>query len=325
MGHLTTEQRYTISCMLKEGFSQTEIATTIEKDKSVVSREIKRNRDQRNGEYRFELAERKYHERQQQKPKRIKFTREVQARVKELLEQDYSPEQVAGSCKVQNLTCVSHERIYQFVWKDKKEGGELYTHLRRKGRKYRKRGNKKDTRGIIKDRVGIEERPDIVEEKKRFGDLEIDTIIGKNHKGAIVTINDRASGRLKMKKVERRTAELVASAAVDLLQEWKVYLKTITGDNGKEFADHKRIAKELNIDFYFARPYHSWERGANENLNGLIRQYIPKKTDFSSISDDFVKEVEIKLNNRPRKRFGFKNPIFVMKELLINEKVAFVT
>jgi transposase, IS30 family len=165
---------------------------------------------------------------------------------------------------------VSPERIYQYIWTDKKQGGELYLHLRRKGRKYRKRGNKKDTRGIIKNRIGIEQRPKIVDKKKRFGDLETDTIIGKNHKGAIVTINDRASGFLWMEKVKNRTAEAVKKATISLLKTEKDLIKTITADNGKEFALHEEIAKDLMLNFYFARPYHSWERGANEKLNLIL-------------------------------------------------------
>ena len=321
MSHLTSEQRYTISVLLKQGESQTKIAETIGKNKSVVNREIHRNKDQRNGEYKADLANRKYLKRQKEKSKKKKFTDEIKQRAEELIRKEYSPEQIVGHCKDEGLDCVSHELIYQHVWLDKKAGGELYSHLRRKGRKYRKRGNSKDARGILKDRVGIEQRPAIVENKERIGDLEIDTIIGKNHKGAIVTINDRVTGMLKMAKVKRRTAENVRNEAILLLDEWKPFIKTITSDNGKEFADHKCIAKTLDIDFFFARPYHSWQRGANENLNGLIRQYIPKKTDFSTISDDYIKEIENKLNNRPRKRFDFKSPIFTMNKLLNQEKL----
>jgi len=158
-----------------------------------------------------------------------------------------------------------------------------------------------------------------VELKQRFGDLEIDTIIGQNHQGAIVTINDRATGMLLMKKVKSKEAEGVKNAAIELLQDWKPNLHKITADNGKEFAFHKIISEELMVDFYFANPYHSWERGANENLNGLVRQYIPKKTDFSLITDEYIQKVQDDLNNRPRKRFNFESPKF-----MFNQKVAFV-
>jgi len=325
MAHITKEQRYTIEVLLAKGKTQEYIARIIGKNKSVISREINRNKDKRNEKYSSDLAQRKYKKRVKEKPKRIRFTEEVKSRVNELLKEDYSPEQITGYCQKENIECVSHERIYQHIWANKKAGGNLHEHLRRKGRRYRKRGNKKDTRGIIKDRVDIDERPKIVEKKERFGDFEIDTIIGKNHKGAIVTINDRASGYLWMGKVAKRTAEAVYETTVSLLEEIKNFIKTITGDNGKEFALHKKIAKKLDINFYFAKPYHSWERGANENLNGLVRQYIPKKTDFNTITDEFIKQVQNKINSRPRKRFNYENPIFVKNELLTKEKVALVT
>ena len=186
--------------------------------------------------------------------------------------------------------------------------------------RYRKRGAAKDNRGIIKDRVDISARDPIVEKRERLGDLEIDTIIGKDHKGAIITINDRATGMLKMMKTNGKDAKDLAINVTRMLQDWKPYIFTITADNGKEFSEHKVIAKELDIEFYFARPYHSWERGSNENLNGLIRQYIPKKTDFNTISDEYIQQIENDLNNRPRKRFNFNTPLN-----MFHQKVAFVT
>jgi IS30 family transposase len=325
MTHITKEQRYTLERLLAKRMTQKEIGGIINKDKSVISREISRNKDPESGEYRADLAQEKYENRQEEKVKHIRFTPAIQAKVEELIKEEYSPDQARGTCLDEGLPCVSNERIYQHIWEDKRKGGILYTFLRRKGRKYRKRGAAKDSRGIIKNRIGIEERPEIVEKKERFGDLEIDTIIGKNHKGAIVTINDRASGYLWMGKVERRTAKNVANVARGLLLADKEFIKTITADNGKEFANHEDIAKYLDLDFYFARPYHSWERGANENLNGLIRQYIPKKTDFETVDYAFVKHVQNKLNDRPRKRFNYKSPAFIKNKLLANSKVALVT
>jgi IS30 family transposase len=320
VSHLTVEQRYEISALCVAGHTQSFIAKQIGKDKSVISRELKRNADGRSGRYKADLAQRKYAERVRGKPKIIRLTTDVQNRIRDYLDMDYSPEQIAGVCKKEGLAMVSHERIYQYIWADKKQGGKLYEHLRTQGKRYRKRGASKDRRGIIKGRVGIEHRPERVEEKEHFGDLEIDTIIGKNHQGAIVTINDRALGILRMKKVQTRHAELIHQATIELLLPLKPLLQTITADNGKEFANHKEISKDLDIDFYFANPYHSWERGANENLNGLIRQYIPKKTDFALLTDEFIQEIQDKLNNRPRKRYGYLSP-----QEMFNQKVAFVT
>ena len=325
MAHITDEQRYTISSMLKMGCSQSLIARTIGKDKSVVSREVARNSDSRSGEYRYDLAKRKCTKRHKEKPKKIWFTPQVKSNVDELLLEDYSPEQIVGTLKKQGKEYVSIERIYQYIWQDKKDKGKLHLHLRNQGRKYRKRGAQKDKRGIIKDRVGIEKRPEIVDRRERFGDLEVDLIIGKNHNQAILTINDRASGMVKIEKVASKEAKVVSKAIIESLNDWLPYIKTITADNGKEFASHQLVSENLSIDYFFARPYHSWERGSNENLNGLIRQYFKKSSDFSTITKEQVKAVEEKLNKRPRKRFNFENPIFVMDKLLFNDKVAFMT
>lgn len=324
MGHLNLEQRYQIEASTKAGYKDIEIAEQLNVHKSVISREKKRNSDQRNGAYRADLAHRKANGRKASKYKHKRFDEQMKEQVEQLIKQDYSPEQVKGYCDKKGVDCVSHERIYQHIWDNKKSGGSLYKHLRRKGRKYRKRGNAKDSRGLIINRVDIDHRPKIVEDKSRFGDFEVDTIIGKNHQGAIVTVNDRASGFFKMKKVAYRTAELVKEAVIELLMPIKELLFTMTADNGKEFALHEQIAEALGIDFYFAKPYHSWQRGANENINGLVRQYIPKKADFSQYSDDYIKAINIKINQRPRKRFDFENPIFIAQKLT-KHKVAFIT
>ncbi len=321
MSHLTEHQRYTISTMLENGYKQIEIAAIINKDKSVISREIKRNRDKRSGEYRHDLANRKYRYRQKTKSKHKRFTADVKKDIETLIRQDYSPEQVVGTLKKKNKQTVSVERIYQHIWQDKKQKGSLYTHLRNQGRKYRKRGSSKDNRGVIIGKIMIDKRPSIVDKRERFGDLEVDLIIGKNHKQAIVTLNDRASGVLKMKKVTSKKSSEVTVAINSMLEDWLPYIHTITSDNGKEFANHKDVAETNNIDYYFAHPYHSWERGSNENLNGLIRQYIPKKSDFSLLTDEYIKKIENKINSRPRKRFNYENPIFVMNKLLFNQKL----
>lgn len=320
MSHLTASQRYTIASMRKRGYNQTEIAETIGKNKSVISRELKRNSDGRSSNYNADLAQRKYATRQRSKPKKEGFTESIRKYVVKWLKKKLSPEQIVGRAKFEGVECVSHERIYQYIWADKRKKGTLYTHLRTKGKKYRKRGDYKDKRGRIKDRVDIDQRPEIVEQRERFGDFEIDTIIGANRKGAILTLNDRATGIVKIRKLTGKNAELLAEETIKALSPWKTHLKTITADNGKEFAAHKKIAQGLNIDFYFAHPYHSWERGSNENLNGLIRQYIPKKSNFSAYSEQYIQWVEDELNNRPRKRFNFQSP-----NEIINQKVAFVT
>lgn len=325
MAQITLEQRYEITALFNLGNTQKYIANAINKHPATIGRELKRNADGRNGIYKANLAERKCRDRHREKTKKIKLTPEMIEKVENLLREDLSPEQVVGHCTKNGIDCVSVESIYLLIWKDKKDNGDLHKHLRRKGRRYKKRGAINTGRGQIADRIGIEKRPLIVEEKIRFGDLEADTIVGKDHKGAIVTLNDRASGMLKMKKTATREANEVGHAINEMLDEWLPFINTITSDNGKEFAEHKRIAEKCQIDFYFANPYSPWERGANENLNGLIRQYFPKKTDFSTITDEQIKWVEKKLNNRPRKRYNFETPLEVMDKLLFNTEVAFMT
>jgi len=323
MSHLSYEQRYTIEVLLQDKKPKSEIAKLLSVDKTVIYRELKRNSDERNRVYKAKLAQSKYEKRLFSKPKHMKTTPELKQQIVTLLEQDYSPEQVNGFMKKNNQQTLSHESIYQMIWKDKKAKGTLHEHLRRKGRRYRKRGSSKDSRGKIVGRVGIEKRPKEAEERKVFGHFELDTIIGKDHKGAIITLNERASGMLWMRKVESKDAEIVIKKLAEMLEEIRPYLKSITGDNGKEFAAHQFITDEY-CDFFFANPYSPWERGSNENLNGLIRQYLPKKSDFNNYTEEQIKEIETKINNRPRKRFGYETPIFVMENLLFNPKVAFV-
>jgi IS30 family transposase len=311
--------------MLEQGFKKKDIALKIGKDKSVLSRELKRNCDQRSKEYHADLAERKYQQRQRDKPKHIYFTDDIKQYVNESLKKDYSPEQISGRANLEEIKCVSHERIYQYIWKDKKEGGKLHEHLRHKGRKYRKRGAAKDKRGIIKNRVDIDMRPKIVDLKERFGDLEIDTMIGKNHKGALLTINDRAARIVLIQKLDGKEAKPVTKKTIKALKPIRDMIHTITADNGKEFADHETIAKKLKIDMFFAKPYHSWERGANENMNGLIRQYFPKGSSFENITDEDVRRVQDILNNRPRKELGFLTPYEYFDINFGDPKVAFIT
>lgn len=326
MTHLTETQRYEIAAYKKLEKSQTFIAEALGVHKSTISRELKRNADARNGVYKADLAHRKASKRKSEKPKHKRFTEAMRQTARPMLmDCQYSPEQIVGKCKLLNLPMVSHERLYQWVWSDKHTGGELHTQLRRKGRKYRKRGAAKDSRGIITGRIGIEHRPTIVEEKVRFGDLEFDTVIGKNHKGALLTINDRLSRKVWIRKLSGKEAEPLTEKAIESLLPFKPLLHTITADNGKEFARHATIAKSLDVSFFFARPYHSWERGANENTNGLIRQYFPKGSDFEAITEQEIQAVEDKLNARPRKILGFLSPNEKFEQLINDNHVAFIT
>ena len=326
MKHLTLEQRYHISALVKAHHSQGRIAELVGCDKSTISRELGRNSDKRDSSYWPDLAQRKAAARHRAKPKKRRFTASVQAYVREKIESDYSPEQIAGNAARKGIGCVSHERIYQFVWADKKQGGGLYRHMRTKGKRYARRGCVQGKRGQIAGRVDIDQRPAVVEQKQRVGDLEMDLVIGRGQSGVLLTINDRATGMLKMAVLENKEASLVQAKAVELLREWKPWLHTITTDNGKEFAHHQKLAEDLAVDCYFAKPYHSWERGANENLNGLVRQYFPKWTSFENVTQQKVDVVVQILNHRPRKRFGFRSPQEVFEDALRNQEgVAFIT
>ena len=242
--------------------------------------------------------------------------------IKGLLEDYLSPEQISGRLLLEKGVKISHETIYRHIWKDKEDGGVLYKLLRTQGKKYRARGSNKDSRGQIKNAVSIDERPEIVEEKSRIGDWEIDTVIGKNHKQALVTIVERVSKFTVMKKVENKTAELVAAATIELLRPYRDRVLTITADNGKEFAHHEKVAKALECDYYFAHPYSSWERGLNENTNGLIRQYFPKGSSFKEITGRMVKRAKGQLNRRPRKTLEYATPMEVFFGKSFGEKIA---
>ena len=313
------------SMMLQIPMSKKAIAEAIGVDKSTVYREIKRNCDARSGSYSMELAQRKADRRKQQKHRKEVLTPAMRKRIIKLLKKGFSPEQIVGRSRLEGIAMVSHETIYRWIWEDKRRGGKLHKYLRRQGRRYAKRGSKNAGRGFIPGRVDIDERPEIVELKERFGDLEIDTIIGKNHKGAILTINDRATSRVWIRKLSGKEAIPVAKIAVWALRKVKNLIHTITADNGKEFAKHEEIAQKLEIKFYFCKPYHSWERGANENTNGLIRQYIPKGKDFSEVTNKQIKWIENKLNNRPRKRLGYLTPNEKFKQIINQNSVAFAS
>lgn len=316
---LTYEQRNEIYALLKAGLNQTKIADIVGVSKSTISREIKRNIGLKG--YRPKQADERALERRRNADKHIRFNDEIKKDVIKYLKQDWSPEQISGWLKRNNKPSVSHETIYQFIIDDQQNGGELYKHLRLGRRKRRKRIKSDDRRGQIPNRVSIDERPSIVDTKERVGDWELDTIIGKNHKGAIVTAVERKTKFSCIKSVPKKEAALITKALIEMLEPYKNLVCTLTGDNGKEFSGHQTIAQQLQAEFYFAHPYSSWERGLNENTNGLIRQYFPKKTSLINITDKQVEYVQEKLNNRPRKTLDFDTP----QELFINSLVALET
>lgn len=309
---LTLGQRYQIAALKKAGCKNKEIADNIGTSESTISREFERNTGKRG--YRPKQAHIKALRRKQNAMKAIKMTDAIMVLINERIRFSLSPEQVSGWLKQAHGIRISHERIYQHVWEDKRKGGDLYTHLRQAHKKRRKKYGSKDKRGQISNRISIEQRPDIVEEKTRIGDWEIDTVIGKNHKGALVTIVERKSKFTVIKKVDTKHAEGVTAATIELLKPYSGKVFTITADNGKEFAGHETMSQELGADVYFAHPYSSWERGLNENTNGLIRQYFPKGSRFEDITDEQVETVMHRLNHRPRKGLNYQTPHAVFFE-----------
>jgi IS30 family transposase len=301
---LTQEQRYQIYILMKTNHKQFEIAMLLGVHKSTISRELRRNRGLKG--YRPKQAHNKAINRRSHKSLR-RISLSTWALVKHLVKNDWSPEQISAWLKLQCDIRVSHEAVYQYILSDKKAGGSLYKHLRCQ-RKRKKRYGSYQRRGQIVNRISIDDRPTIVDSRSRIGDWEVDTIIGKGHKQAIVSLTERRAKLSLIRKVEHKTASAVGQAVIELLRPLSGKVHTITSDNGKEFADHKQIAKSLHTDFYFAHPYSSWERGTNENTNGLIRQYFSKNRNFSTITEEEVNLVMDKLNNRPRKSLGFKTP-----------------
>ena len=305
---LTREQRYQIKALLDTDVRQGKIAETIGVSSSTISRELKRNLGERG--YRPKQAHVKAITRRKKKSK-LRISAETWTLVEKELREDWSPEQVSGCLKM-NAILVSHERIYQYVYADKRAGGTLWKHLRHP-KKYRKRAGGRDRRGKIPNRRSIEERPVIVEERIRLGDWEADLILGKNHQGVALTLTERKSRFTLLRTLSSKHADPITQAIIELLK-WDAQLQTITFDNGKEFVGHQEVSSALNADCYFAHPYSSWERGTNENTNGLIRQYLPKNRNLKEVSTEEEIMIMDKLNLRPRKCLDFRTPYEVFFE-----------
>jgi IS30 family transposase len=302
---LTPEQRYQIYALRQAQHSRAAIAAIISVHPATVSRELKRNTGQRG--YRPKQAQELAQARQQARARQPRIAAAVWDLVRAKLLEEWSPEQISGWLAKTHQIPVSHERIYQYVYTDQRQGGTLYRHLRCQKQR-RKRYGQRDRRGQLANRRSITERPAIVDQRQRLGDWEADTIVGKGHQQALVSLTERKSKLTLLAKVEHATAAAVGEAVTQLLASVGAPVHTITSDNGREFAQHQAVAAALQADFYFAHPYSSWERGLNENTNGLVRQYFPKGSDFGPITDAQVQQVMARLNHRPRKTLDFCTP-----------------
>lgn len=311
--HLSLAERYYIQVERKKKVPQSKIAEAIGRSQGTISRELKRNSGKKG--YRHKQADRFAHERLASKTKAIKMTEEMKYIVSVCILNDWSPEQISGRLHEEGILSVRHETIYKYVLTDKKNGGLLYTHLRHQRKKYRKRYGSAHNRTGIPERRDIDERPAEVNTRERVGDWEADTIIGKNHKGAVITIDERKSKLRLAAPISGKKAKYVKEAMISLLSPVKQFVRTITFDNGKEFVLHKEISEEIECDAYFARPYCSQDRGQNENANGLLRQYFPKNMELLDITAQQVVNAVDKLNSRPRKCLDFQTPYEVFEKL----------
>lgn len=306
MSQLTSAQRYTISVMYKQGIAQKVIAAAIGKDKSVVSRELSRNRNDR-GEYSFSHAQMLADVRKERLGRPRTFTGEVQNRINRYMRKwQWSPEQIAGYCRLRGYAMVSVERIYQYIRQDKAEGGDLYRNCRHR-LKHRRRPVGRHI--PIRDRVSIDERPASAD-GTRYGDWEMDTIVGPGNKDAMLTLVERSQGYSIIARLPKgKDADGLLRVAYRELLPYMGYIRSITTDNGTEFARHRELAQALGTKIYFTHPYASWEKGLIEYTNKLYRQYIPKGVRFDKYTDQQIKQIQYKINARPRKKLGFKAPV----------------
>ena len=306
--HLSQTERYQIHTLMKAGHDQTQIAKLLDRHKSTISRELSRNTGSRG--YRPKQACEMSADRAQNSRNAPTIAPWVREEACTLLQIQWSPEQIASQLPI------SHETVYQHVYADKAQGGTLWKNLRCQKQKRKRYAGGRDRRGQIPHRRPLSERPLNVKARKQIGHWECDTVMGANHKGAVVTMVERKSGYAVLAKVANKTSALVSSAIVSNLKPLCERVKTLTFDNGKEFAAHAHIDEQLQSTAYFARPFASWERGSNENLNGLLRQYIPKKRTMTTVTDEEIRMIQNRLNHRPRKRLGFKTPAEVFHQSL---------
>ena len=326
--HLSLGQRYQIQSLFNIGLSQTKIAEQLSVHRSTISRELKRNIPKRGrtaGLYIGEHAQHKTDKRHSDKTKRVLLTDSLKKRIAGLMiYEKWSPELIAERLTKESENCVSHETIYKWIWtakhsnhRDHSEYKDLHKHLRHNGRR-QKRKNVKDNRGAITGRVGIEDRPDVVSDRSRIGDIEVDLMMGKEHKSALLVMTDRTTLITMIEKLSSKNADEVYEKMKTRLTNFSTsWVKTITFDNGKEFAYHHKIAEDLNVKTYFTRPYTSQDKGTVENRIGVIRRFFPKKTDLRKVTDKRIKEVERLLNYRPIRKFNYNNPIEVLNNMIV--------
>lgn len=305
--HIEDEERFAIAAMRGQFIKVSEIARRLVRHRSTIYRELKRNASVHDGRYRASHACEKASGRQTRSKRNLRYGAAEFTPVERLIRLDLSPEQAVGRLRIEGSPVMSHETVYKWIWMDKREGGNMWQHLRGARKQRRKRYGAYDSRGRLAGKKMIGERPAVVERRSRLGDWEIDTVHGTT-KAGVVTIVERRSGLVRIGKLQRITKEQTESRTIRLLLSEKDLVKTITSDNGGEFHGYRRIERALETSVYFALPHHAWERGTNENTNGLIRQYLPKGMPLDDLTQVTCTQIAKTLNNRPRKRLGFKTP-----------------
>lgn len=307
---VTSYQRYTLAALRKQGLSQAQMARLIGCHRSTISREFARNTCRYDGCYRPSKASERTNGRRSRSRRGSRFTPQDWRLLESLLALQWSPEQIAGRLKAMGKLSISHETIYRHIWRDKARGGSLYTQLRGSQKLRRKRNGAYDSRGRLAGKRHICERPEPANSRSETGHWEIDTVMGAHpSQNCIVTLNERRSGLVLIGKLPDRTKEALTREAIRLIKHSRLPFKTITADNGTEFHGYADIESATQVHFYFANPHHSWERGSNENLNGLIRQYLPKRKTMKHVNQALCDAIAERLNTRPRKRHGYMTPL----------------
>jgi IS30 family transposase len=305
---ITSEERYRISALRQVGYCPAAIARQLGRHRSTISRELRRNCSPWDGSYRPSKAQEQANGRRSRSRRNRRFGGQAWRRVVSLLREQWSPEQVSGSLRKAGKLSISHETIYRYVWADRARGGELCQHLRCAGKKRRKRYGRYDSRGRLAGKRHISERSGSVERRQAIGHWEIDTVMGVGNDHCVVTLVERATGYVLIGKLRSRNMAELAWRTIRLVRKHPGKFRTITADNGTEFHSYQKIEKATGVKFYFATPHHAWERATNENTNGLIRQYLPKRKSMAHVTQWDCNRIAKKLNTRPRKRYEYETP-----------------
>jgi IS30 family transposase len=304
---ITFAERYALGLLRRDGLSPAAIARALGRHRSTILREVQRNQARSDSTYRPQLADwyargRRSHSRRNQQ-----FSGADLERIRVLLAEHWSPEQVAGRLRLEGRLQISHETIYRYIWADKAAGGTLYTHLRGARKQRRKRYGRYDSRGRVAGKRPITARPAVVETRAQVGHWEADTVVGPG-RPCILSLVERKTGYVIIGQLRARTTAAVNRRATELIRAQRHRVRTITADNGTEFHDYPAIERATGTRFYFATPHHAWERGTNENTNGLIRQYLPKRRSMAALTQRDCDQIAATLNRRPRKRLGYRTP-----------------